>query len=144
MTRPLSLGLLLVALCESSWAAALRIETVAHSPIRAFNEEVRNAAATNQSWVRNPEMVARRFAEGGEDSDLSPQRVSSESAFFMVRTPITRDGVAEMLYLLELRRKSLHWQISEARIAWRCQDSAVFAVRACPFPGQRPSSSEAP
>lgn len=112
----------------------LAVETFANAPIKAFNELVNEAHGRHEHWVTNAVSVARLFAGDDPLMTITPQQSTSRTASYLLRQQLSEQGVAELLYRLELQQSNGYWQITNADLAWRCQGSALFSIRACPSP----------
>lgn len=109
----------------------ITIETLAATPVSAFNRLINNAVGTNDNWVADGDRVARRFAGDHPALSLIRQPGSERPRVYLLRQPLGEAGVAELLYRLELQPQQGHWQLHSAAMAWRCSDSPLFSTRPC-------------
>ena len=109
----------------------ITIETLAATPVRAFNGVIATAVSTNDSWVADGDRVARRFAGDHPALSLIRQPGSDRPRVYLLRQPLGEAGVAELLYRVELQPQQGHWQLHSAAMAWRCSDSSLFSTRPC-------------
>lgn len=109
----------------------LTIETLAATPVRAFNGLIATAVSTNDNWVADGDRVARRFAGDHPALSLVRQPGSDRPRVYLLRQPLGEAGVAELLYRIELQPQQGHWLLHSAAMAWRCSDSPLFSTRPC-------------
>lgn len=116
----------------SDWQVpGVTIETLAATPVRAFNRLIDNAVSANDGWVADGDRVARRFAGDHPALSLMRQPGSERPRVYLLRQPLGEAGVAELLYRLELQPQQHYWQLHSAAMAWRCSDSLLFSTRPC-------------
>lgn len=106
-----------------------------------INARVRNAAAANEEWVRDPRAVAERFVRGVGGRYLSVERVDElterpqSTTITIIRAKYLDDSVwGDWNQLLLSRASSGAWYVDEARRAWRCHrghQTRAFGERLC-------------
>lgn len=102
---------------------------LASTPVQQFNQQIRQASTTRQTWVNDYREVALRFVG---HSDI-PSRIQAQQLDNDLVLSVALDGnKSDMLYILTLFRSNNLWQMKQAEMGWRCQGESTFTPVPCP------------
>lgn len=104
----------------------------AEQPTRGFNRLIAESAAKQEAWVTDSQQVALHYLGSPDQIEIVAERSDPNSVEVTLRQPLNRAGVESTLFLLQLDRNAQGiWQLTNARMAWRCQDQGHFDTRRC-------------
>lgn len=120
--------LILMTVAASAGAQAL-FGRLASTPVQQFNQQIRQASSSQQSWVNDYREVARRFV-GHENM---PSRIHAQQLDKDLVLSVALDGhKSDMIYILTLFRSDNLWQMRQAQMGWRCLGQETFTPVPCP------------
>ncbi|MGY3858708.1 MULTISPECIES: hypothetical protein [Aeromonas] len=120
--------LILMMVAANAGAQAL-FGRLASTPVQQFNQQIRQASSSQQSWVNDYREVARRFV-GHENM---PSRIHAQQLDKDLVLSVALDGhKSDMIYILTLFRRDNLWQMRQAQMGWRCLGQETFTPVPCP------------
>ena len=120
--------LILMTVAANAGAQAL-FGRLASTPVQQFNQQIRQASSSQQSWVNDYREVARRFV-GHENM---PSRIHAQQLDKDLVLSVALDGhKSDMIYILTLFRSDNLWQMRQAQMGWRCLGQETFTPVPCP------------
>jgi hypothetical protein len=121
--------LLLLMVTTAHAGAQVLFGRLASTPVQQFNQQIRQASSSQQSWVNDYREVARRFV----GHDVVPSRIHAQQLDNDLVLSVALDGSrSDMIYILTLFRSDNLWQMRQAEMGWRCQGQETFTPVPCP------------
>lgn len=121
--------LILMTVATAQAGAQALFGRLASTPVQQFNQQIRQASDSQQSWVNDYREVALRFVGHQE----IPSRIHAQQLDNELVLSVALDGQRnDMLYILTLFRSNNLWQMRQAEMGWRCQGQETFTPVPCP------------